>query len=39
MNESDVDKLLKKNKLKLEDVLVGTMDENSKFIYQLKEVK
>lgn len=39
MNESDVDKLLKKNKLKLEDVLVGTMDENSQFIYQIKEVK
>lgn len=39
MNETDVDKLLKKNKLKLEDVLVGTMDENSQFIYQKKEVK
>ena len=39
MNETDVNKLLKKNKLKLEDVLVGTMDENSQFIYQKKEVK
>ena len=39
MNETDVTKLLKKNKLKLEDVLVGTMDENSQFIYQKKEVK
>lgn len=39
MNETDVDKLLKKNKLKLEDVLVGTIDENSQFIYQKKEVK
>ena len=39
MNETDVDKLLMKNKLKLEDVLVGTLDENSKFVYQTKEVK
>lgn len=37
MNNSDVEKLLHKNNIKLEDVLVGTMDENSKFIYQLKE--
>jgi uncharacterized membrane protein YcaP (DUF421 family) len=36
MNEKDVDKLLRKNKLKVEDVLVGTMDENSNFIFQLK---
>lgn len=36
MNESDVDKLLKKEKIKLEDVLIGTIDENSNFIYQLK---
>ena len=36
-NNSDVEKLLHKNNIKLEDVLVGTMDENSKFIYQLKE--
>lgn len=40
MNEEDVNKLLRKNKLKLENVLIGTMDENSNFIYQLKkEVK
>ena len=40
MQEKDVDKLLKKNKIKIEDVLVATMDENSNFIYQLKnEVK
>lgn len=39
MNETDVEKLLMKNKLKLEDVLVGTLDENSKFVYQTKEVK
>lgn len=37
MNNSDVEKLLHKNNIKPEDVLVGTMDENSKFIYQLKE--
>lgn len=39
MNETDVNKLLKKNKIKLEDVLVGTMNEKSEFIYQVKEVK
>lgn len=39
MNERDVDKLLIKNNLKLENILVGTMDENSKFVYQIKEVK
>ena len=32
--------LLKKNKIKIEDVLVATMDEDSNFIFQLKnEVK
>ncbi len=36
MNYEDVEKLVKKNNLKVEDILVGTMDENSKFIYQLK---
>ena len=40
MQEKDVDKLLKKNKIKIEDVLVATMDEDSNFIFQLKnEVK
>jgi len=34
-----VNELLKKEKIKLEDVLVGTIDENSKFLYQLKEVE
>ena len=34
---SDVEKLLHKNNIKLEDLLVGTMDENSQFIYQLRE--
>lgn len=37
MQEKDVDKLLKKNKIKIEDVLVATMDEDSNFIYQLKD--
>ena len=37
MNEKDVDKLLKKNKLKLENVLLATMDEDSNFIFQLKD--
>lgn len=36
MNESDVDKILKKEKIKLEDILIGTIDENSNFIYQIK---
>ena len=36
MNESDVDKILKKEKVRIEDVLIGTIDENSNFIYQLK---
>lgn len=39
IEEKDVKKLLNKNKLNMEDVLVGTMDENSKFVYQIKEVK
>ena len=34
-----VESLLKKEKIELEDVLVGTIDTNSKFLYQLKEVK
>ncbi len=34
-----VNKLLDKEKIKLEDVLIGTIDKNSKFIYQLKEVE
>jgi len=34
-----VNELLETEKIKLEDVLIGTMDENSKFLYQLKEVK
>ncbi|MEG2310471.1 MAG: DUF421 domain-containing protein [Clostridia bacterium] len=37
MTNEDVEKLLRKNKIKLDDVLVATMDENSNFIYQLKD--
>ena len=37
MKVGDVEKILNKNKLNIQDILVGTMDENSKFIYQLKE--
>lgn len=37
MTNADVEKLLSKNNLSMQDILVGTMDENSKFIYQLKE--
>jgi uncharacterized membrane protein YcaP (DUF421 family) len=38
-NVDKVNELLKKENIKIEDVLIGTIDENSKFIYQLKEVK
>ncbi len=37
MDEKDVNKILKKEKIKLENVLIGTIDEESKFIYQLKD--
>ena len=37
MTNADVEKLLSKNNLNMQDILVGTMDENSKFLYQLKE--
>lgn len=39
MNKEDVEKLVRKKNIKIEDVLVGTMDENSQFIYQLKDGK
>ncbi|MEG1705347.1 MAG: DUF421 domain-containing protein [Clostridia bacterium] len=38
LNSEKVNKILEKEKIKLEDVLLGTMDDKSKFIYQLKEV-
>ncbi|MEG2348059.1 MAG: DUF421 domain-containing protein [Clostridia bacterium] len=37
MTNEDVEILLNKNKIKIENVLLGTMDENSNFIYQLKD--
>lgn len=37
MTIDDVEKLLKKKKVKLDDILVATMDENSEFIFQLKQ--
>ena len=37
VSKEDINKIIKKNKLRLEDVLVGTLDDESNFIYQLKE--
>lgn len=39
MSKEDVEKILNKKKIKVKDVLVGTIDEMGKFIYQLKEEK
>lgn len=39
MNKEDIEKILLKEDLKLEDVLIGTIDELGKFIYQKKEEK
>lgn len=39
LNIDKVNALVEKEKLKVEDILIGTMDTNSKFIYQLKEVQ
>lgn len=36
LSKGDVERLLKAKKIKLEDVLVGQMDKNFKFTYQLK---
>ncbi len=38
MTQADVERLLKAKKIKLEDVLVGHMNKDFKFEYQLKEV-
>ena len=35
--DKGIDKILKKKKLKIENVLVATMDEDSNFIFQLKD--
>ena len=39
MTKEDVDKLINISNIKLQDILVGTIDENGIFIYQLKEKK
>lgn len=37
LTQEDIDKKLDKEKIKMEDILVGTIDEDSEFIYQLKQ--
>lgn len=37
ISDEKLDKLLKKNKLKEENILIATLDENDNFLYQLKE--
>ncbi|MCX8074591.1 MAG: DUF421 domain-containing protein [Clostridia bacterium] len=39
MSEEDVEKLIKKHNLKQEDILLGTIDEDKNFLYQLKDIK
>ena len=36
MTEDDLNKILKKKKVKTEDILIGTLDENKEFIFQKK---
>lgn len=38
-NVEKVNSILKKEKIQLENILIGTVDTNNKFLYQLKEVK
>lgn len=37
ITENNVHNLLKKNKLKIENILIATIDENNNFLYQLHE--
>ena len=37
LSKEDVEKIARENNVIVTDVLVGTLDENSKFIYQLKD--
>lgn len=37
MSDEKLDKLLKKNKIKEENILIATLDENDNFLYQLKQ--
>ena len=39
MTKQEIEKILDKKKVKVNDILVGTIDEMGKFIYQLKENK
>ena len=39
IKEAEIERMLKAKKIKLEDILVGHMDKNYKFVYQLKEVQ
>lgn len=36
ISQEELNKILKKEKVKAEDILIGTIDENNEFIYQLK---
>lgn len=37
ITEDDLNKILKKKKVKTEDILIGTLDENKEFIFQKKD--
>ena len=37
LSNEDVEKIARENNITIKDVLVGTLDENQKFIYQLKD--
>ena len=37
LTKGEVERLVKAKKVKIEDILVGQMDSNFKFTYQLKE--
>lgn len=37
ISKQDVEKIARENNVMIQDVLVGTLNENSKFIYQLKD--
>lgn len=37
LSDTDVEKIARENNVKIHDVLVGTLDENQKFIFQLKD--
>lgn len=37
LSKEDVNKIARESNVKISDVIVGTLDENSKFVYQLKD--